>query len=238
MIYTYLKGRDFRNAFVFLQNKLDAGFENAPGIIEYTKRYTTLSPEHIDDAYFGYIVFSFEIHRLFFNPRLESISFQKGKSASLSLLNVILECCAQIGDLSRCHETFKEIERTFHTKPNIRSYNALLKASFRSKTDSFSDKIIDQIFDQKVQTPDSTTCELVAQIYAQRRDVKRSLAFFSKMQGDPFYPSPTVDHFAPLVMRETREGNIEFVHTVLDSLTKDGFDTRKLYHYLHRNNQV
>lgn len=52
----------------------------------------------------------------------------QGKTVNLPEVNVILNACAEIGDIDRTYQTFEALRTEFGLSPSIESFNALFTA--------------------------------------------------------------------------------------------------------------
>ncbi|KAM0894244.1 hypothetical protein ACQ4PT_024597 [Festuca glaucescens] len=60
--------------------------------------------------------------------QLENLSSADPPYKSVSALNCVILCCANIWDTERAYETFEALKEKFGLTPDIHSYNALLHA--------------------------------------------------------------------------------------------------------------
>jgi len=101
----------FEDAFEILQEMSAAGVQpsivNLKGLVRGLKK----SPREADRAYY-----------------LLSDMKAQGKTVNLPEVNVILNACAEIGDIDRTYQTFEALRTEFGLSPSIESFNALFTA--------------------------------------------------------------------------------------------------------------
>ncbi|KAJ8903986.1 hypothetical protein NDN08_000516 [Rhodosorus marinus] len=161
----------FEDAFEILQEMSAAGVKpsivNLRGLVRGCKK----SPKEADRAYY-----------------LLSDMKAQGKTVNLPEVNVILNACAEMGDIDRTYQTFEALQKEFGLKPSIESFNALFTAVRMSGQLS---KVQSILLDMKQQDlrPNSESFEILTMALQQYQKPQNAVAMVETGVGTGIHPT-------------------------------------------------